>query len=182
MRKLRGRVMPPPGAKQPDGKAVDSLVAWLEDSLDKVPDPGAHHRSGRAASAESQGIRKRRPRSAVWSTSTAPNCCRRMTSRRASTTSRPPCRFRPPSSSNTSSPPATSPSRRSASAMLARRAGRSARLPAISSPTFPDCLSGRAAAFSRKSIFPPTANTASTSPTWPPTSGAMAWSTRIRWW
>src|SRR5580704_9545491 len=38
VRKLRGRVMPPPGAKQPDGKAVDSLVAWLEDSLDKIPD------------------------------------------------------------------------------------------------------------------------------------------------
>jgi mono/diheme cytochrome c family protein len=37
VRKLRGRVMPPPGAKQPDGKTVDSLVAWLEDSLDKVP-------------------------------------------------------------------------------------------------------------------------------------------------
>jgi mono/diheme cytochrome c family protein len=37
VRKLRGRVMPPPGAKQPDGKAVDSLVAWLESSLDKVP-------------------------------------------------------------------------------------------------------------------------------------------------
>ncbi len=37
VRKLRGRVMPPPGSKQPDGKAVDSLVAWLEDSLDKVP-------------------------------------------------------------------------------------------------------------------------------------------------
>ena len=37
VRKLRGRVMPPPGAKQPAGKAVDSLVAWLEDSLDKVP-------------------------------------------------------------------------------------------------------------------------------------------------
>jgi len=37
VRKLRGRVMPPPGAKQPDGKAVDSLVAWLEDSLNKVP-------------------------------------------------------------------------------------------------------------------------------------------------
>ena len=37
VRKLRGRVMPPPGAKQPDGKAVESLVAWLEDSLDKVP-------------------------------------------------------------------------------------------------------------------------------------------------
>ncbi|HEV3330287.1 MAG TPA: DUF1592 domain-containing protein [Bryobacteraceae bacterium] len=37
VRKLRGRVMPPPGAKQPDGKAVDSLIAWLEDSLDKLP-------------------------------------------------------------------------------------------------------------------------------------------------
>jgi mono/diheme cytochrome c family protein len=37
VRKLRGRVMPPPGVKQPDGKAVDSLVAWLEESLDKVP-------------------------------------------------------------------------------------------------------------------------------------------------
>ena len=37
VRKLRGRVMPPPGAKQPDGKAVDSLVAWLEESLDKSP-------------------------------------------------------------------------------------------------------------------------------------------------
>jgi mono/diheme cytochrome c family protein len=37
VRKLRGRVMPPPGARQPDGKAVDSLVAFLEDSLDKLP-------------------------------------------------------------------------------------------------------------------------------------------------
>jgi hypothetical protein len=38
VRKLQGRVMPPTGAKQPDGKAVDSLVAYLEDSLDKVPE------------------------------------------------------------------------------------------------------------------------------------------------
>ena len=37
VRKLRGRVMPPPGSRQPDAKAVDSLVAWLEDSLDKLP-------------------------------------------------------------------------------------------------------------------------------------------------
>ncbi len=37
VRKLRGRVMPPPGAKQPDGKAVDSLVGYLESSLDKLP-------------------------------------------------------------------------------------------------------------------------------------------------
>src|SRR5579872_4690879 len=51
--KLRGRVMPPPGAKQPDGKTVDSLVTWLEDSLDKVPnqehitDQGLLHRLNR---------------------------------------------------------------------------------------------------------------------------------------
>ncbi len=29
----------PPGSKQPDGKAVDSLVSFLEDSLDKLPHP-----------------------------------------------------------------------------------------------------------------------------------------------
>ncbi len=39
VRKLRGRVMPPPGAKQPEGKAVDALVAWMETSLDKIPEP-----------------------------------------------------------------------------------------------------------------------------------------------
>jgi mono/diheme cytochrome c family protein len=38
VRKLRGRVMPPPGSKQPDGKDVASLVSWLEDTLDKVPE------------------------------------------------------------------------------------------------------------------------------------------------
>ncbi len=37
VRKLRGRVMPPPNAKQPDAKSVDTLVAWLEDSLDRIP-------------------------------------------------------------------------------------------------------------------------------------------------
>jgi mono/diheme cytochrome c family protein len=36
VRKLRGRVMPPPGSKQPDAKAMDTLVSWLEDSLDRA--------------------------------------------------------------------------------------------------------------------------------------------------
>jgi mono/diheme cytochrome c family protein len=36
VRKMRGRVMPPPGARQPDAAAVDSLVAWLESSLDRT--------------------------------------------------------------------------------------------------------------------------------------------------
>ncbi len=39
VRKLRGRVMPPPGNEQPDSKAVDALVAYLEGSLDKLPEP-----------------------------------------------------------------------------------------------------------------------------------------------
>jgi len=36
VRKVRGRVMPPPGARQPDGAAADSLVSWLEHSLDST--------------------------------------------------------------------------------------------------------------------------------------------------
>ena len=36
VRKLRGRVMPPPGSRQPEGAAVDALVAWLERSLDRA--------------------------------------------------------------------------------------------------------------------------------------------------
>jgi len=36
VRKLRGRVMPPPGARQPESAAIDSLVAWLEESLDRA--------------------------------------------------------------------------------------------------------------------------------------------------
>jgi mono/diheme cytochrome c family protein len=36
VKKLRGRVMPPPGSRQPEAAAIDSLIAWLEDSLDRV--------------------------------------------------------------------------------------------------------------------------------------------------
>ena len=36
VRKMRGRVMPPPGAKQPAAATLDALVAWLETSLDKA--------------------------------------------------------------------------------------------------------------------------------------------------
>jgi mono/diheme cytochrome c family protein len=35
VRKMRGRVMPPPNAKQPDAASIDSLVGWLEQSLDR---------------------------------------------------------------------------------------------------------------------------------------------------
>jgi mono/diheme cytochrome c family protein len=43
VRKLRGRVMPPPNARQPDQAAVDSLVSWLEDSLDRSAAAGPSH-------------------------------------------------------------------------------------------------------------------------------------------
>jgi uncharacterized protein DUF1592/uncharacterized protein DUF1588/uncharacterized protein DUF1585/uncharacterized protein DUF1587/uncharacterized protein DUF1595/cbb3-type cytochrome c oxidase subunit III len=34
VRKLRGRLMPPPGNRQPDQRDVDALVSWLETKLD----------------------------------------------------------------------------------------------------------------------------------------------------
>ena len=37
LRKLRGRLMPPPGARQPAQKDVDSFVAWMENTLDSSP-------------------------------------------------------------------------------------------------------------------------------------------------
>jgi mono/diheme cytochrome c family protein len=44
IRKLRGRLMPPPGEKQPDQQSIDAAVAWLETRLDEAaaanPDPG----------------------------------------------------------------------------------------------------------------------------------------------
>src|SRR6202163_2230914 len=43
VRKLRGRVMPPPGARQPEAAAIESLVAWLEDSLDRAAAAGPAH-------------------------------------------------------------------------------------------------------------------------------------------
>jgi len=53
VRKMRGRVMPPPGARQPEPAAADRLIAWLEDSLDRaatrshVPDQVVLHRLNR---------------------------------------------------------------------------------------------------------------------------------------
>jgi mono/diheme cytochrome c family protein len=53
VRKLRGRVMPPPGSRQPDAVTADGLVAWLETTLDKaagqshIPDTIVLHRLNR---------------------------------------------------------------------------------------------------------------------------------------
>jgi hypothetical protein len=43
VRKLRGRMMPPPGERRPEAPAIDAFVAWLETRLDAAepePDPG----------------------------------------------------------------------------------------------------------------------------------------------
>jgi len=54
VRKLRGGMMPPPGARQPDRATVESFATWLENSLDQAaaadPNPGrvAVHRLNRA--------------------------------------------------------------------------------------------------------------------------------------
>ena len=37
LRKLRGRLMPPPGAPQPAQKDIDAFTAWMEDSIDSHP-------------------------------------------------------------------------------------------------------------------------------------------------
>src|SRR5438045_4339163 len=34
IRKLRGGLMPPPGAKRPDGQSVVELISWLENKID----------------------------------------------------------------------------------------------------------------------------------------------------
>ena len=53
VRKLRGRLMPPPGQKQPPAEMIHSFVGWLENTLDTAaatqPDPGrvALHRLNR---------------------------------------------------------------------------------------------------------------------------------------
>src|SRR5262249_42036941 len=54
VRKLRGGMMPPPGARQPERAAVEALALWLENSLDQAaaanPNPGfvPVHRLNRA--------------------------------------------------------------------------------------------------------------------------------------
>jgi hypothetical protein len=52
IRKLRGGLMPPPGAKRPEGQQVVELIAWLENKIDTAaprPQPGrvALHRLNR---------------------------------------------------------------------------------------------------------------------------------------
>lgn len=59
VRKLRGRLMPPPGQPQPDAHTIDTFVQWMEGELDAVaaknPSPGnvGLHRLNRTEYARS---------------------------------------------------------------------------------------------------------------------------------
>ena len=44
MRKLRGRLMPPPGSPQPEQKDIDAFVAWMESKLDNNRQAGPKSR------------------------------------------------------------------------------------------------------------------------------------------
>jgi mono/diheme cytochrome c family protein len=47
VRKLRGRLMPPPGSRQPDQAQVDAFIAALEEALDKDANVAGHPVAGR---------------------------------------------------------------------------------------------------------------------------------------
>ena len=88
VRKLRGRMMPPAGRPRPDEATYESLVSYLETSLDRVgrgPSQSRPHRH--LPPAESNRIPERDPRPARRSTSTSPRCCRKTMRATASTTS-----------------------------------------------------------------------------------------------
>src|SRR4051794_7121868 len=36
VRKLRGRLMPPPGSRQPEQREIDAFVTWMEATLDRT--------------------------------------------------------------------------------------------------------------------------------------------------
>ena len=111
VRKLRGRVMPPPGAKQPDGKTVDSLVAFLEDSLDKLPEP-AHITDKEVLHRLNRKEYENAIHDLLLVDVNASELLPPDDSAQATTTSPPPSRFRLPSSSSMCSPRTASRKRR----------------------------------------------------------------------
>jgi len=181
VRKLRGRVMPPPGAKQPDGKAVDSLVAWLEDSLDKIP--SQEHVS------DNQVLHRLNRKEYE-------NAVRDLLLVEVNGAELLPPDDTAQGFDNIASALQVSPSfieqyvnaaRNVALTALGKRDARATGWTFRAAPGnqlthVPGLPLGHGAAFSPKWISLPTANTASTSPTWPTASGAVQWNTRTPWW
>ena len=86
VRKLRGRLMPPPDKPQPDQQAIDAQVRWLEDKLDAKADSAPESGQRGAASPEPHRVRARDRGSARLSRSIRQRCCRRTPRPTASTT------------------------------------------------------------------------------------------------
>ncbi len=85
IRKLRGRLMPPPGNQQPDQQRIDSFVGWMEGTLDAATnEPRAGHvplqRLNRTEYANAV-------RASSASRSKCRTCCRARSRSTASTTS-----------------------------------------------------------------------------------------------
>ena len=171
VRKLRGRVMPPPGARQPQSAATDSLIAWLETSLDHaagqkhVRDEVVLHRLNRKEYA---------------------NAVRDLLAVDFDATEVLPADDAAEGFDNIATALQVSPSFIeqyviAARAVAVKADGRSARDQARNSRMCPVFRLARAEASSRKSIFRLTVSTRSTSPIWRRTSGATGWSSRTRW-
>lgn len=70
LRKLRGRLMPPPGNQQPQQKDVDSFVAWLENNIDS-------HAIGPKAGPKAGYVPVQRLNRTEYAASVRPPGCRR---------------------------------------------------------------------------------------------------------
>ena len=113
IRKLRGGLMPPAGAKRPDSQSRPPFVSWLENEIDSGGCRRASRDACRCAVSIAASTRNA-IRDLIGLNIDAQACCPTTTSRATSTTTPPRCRCRPTSSTSTSTRRAPSRSRRSA--------------------------------------------------------------------
>ncbi len=87
VRKVRGGLMPPAGARRPDATASECARDVARDRTRSRVGHPSQSRAAASSPAESRGIRQRRSRSPGASRWMSPHCCRRMIRPTASTTS-----------------------------------------------------------------------------------------------
>ena len=159
VRKLRGRQMPPPGNPQPEQRALDGLVSFIEASIDEhAPEP---RQATFRSTSESDRVRARRARIFWRRDRRREVLAERNRGRRLHEHRRPLSRVARPSSSNTSASRARSHGSRSAKRNRSSRARISRRRAEIKTDTSTACRSALAAAPRSSIVFRRTANTAS---------------------
>ncbi len=183
VRRMRGRLMPPPGEPRPANAKLDAFVHWMEGRIDaaaaSMSSPGyvPLHRLNRREYTNAVRVSARsgvRSRDAA----AAGRPERRLRQRRRRC-----CRCRRPSSTSTSPRRERLRCRRSA-IPGARPVGTpytQSRSAVRSTSTSRVCRSARAAAWPSTTSFRPMASTSSTSTTWRVRCGSRAWSSRTRW-